>query len=89
MIKMFHFEKNNQKGGTALKPFRPEGNRRVALFIEKHEQLTPNGREPSSLVLMNKILAVFCQDENKDYKSKLYVRLSRNAELIIIVIFSL
>ena len=43
--------------------------RQVTLYQEKHEQFTPNGREPSSLVLWYEILAVSI-DENKDLKSK-------------------
>ena len=45
---------------------------------EKHEQFTPNGREPSSLALFDENLAVSIS-ENKDYKSKyvMYVEQKR------------
>ena len=52
--------------------------RQVTLSKEKHEQFTPNGREPSSLALFDENLAV-SKCENKDYKSKyvMYVEQKR------------
>ena len=41
------------------------GYHHVALYKEKHEQFTPNGREPSSLVLLYKYWW-YLQCENKD-----------------------
>ena len=42
---MFH-NALNKKDGTALLLFLPVGYRQVALYVEKHEQFTPDGREP-------------------------------------------
>ncbi len=39
------------------------GNRQVAFTVEKHEQFTPNGREPSSLVLTVKYWRYFPKRE--------------------------
>ena len=50
-----------------------------SLRIEKHEQLTPNGREPSSLVLMLNLGGFFKERTRTISPSMLYM-LSRNAE---------
>lgn len=57
----------------------------MAIYIEKHKQFTPNGRELLPLVLIYKYFGGIYRDENKDLKSKLYQKKSvesRNVGLI-------
>jgi len=62
---------NNQKAELLCDLSVSIGNRQVALYVEKHEQFTPEDVNLHRL-FSRKCFGGIYRDENKDLKSKLY-----------------